>query len=399
MVRLFNSGALRHRNFRLVFAGNLVSLVGWWMHQVAQPWLVLDLTNSPFYVGLVAAMGTLPVTIFSLFGGVVADRYPKRRVIAITQTAFMAISLGLAAVVLSGVVTLAHVMLAALMLGTVAAFDIPGRQAFIVDLVGKPDLMNAIALNSSAFNASRVFGPAVAGVLIGTLGVGLCFLANGLSYIGVLVALALVRVSGGGAIQLSRSTFSTIREGLAYVVEHRPTRTLILSMATASVFGFSYQVLMPVFARGVLGLGAQAYGWMVSAAGAGALVGGLGLATFARRVPAGTVVKVASVAFGVTLILLGTTRSFPLVLLLLTISGLTMVAQTATTNTLLQTSAPDELRGRVMSVYTLAFIGLLPFGALLAGGIAERFGPTTFFLVGGTVCTAVALATAATKSE
>lgn len=399
MVRLFTSGALRHRNFRLFFAGNLVSLVGWWMHQVAQPWLVLDLTNSPFYVGLVSAMGTLPVTLFSLFGGVVADRYPKRKVIAITQTAFMAISLGLAGVVLSGVVTLAHVMLAAVLLGAVAAFDIPGRQAFIVDLVGKPDLMNAIALNSSAFNASRVFGPAVAGVLIGTLGVGLCFLANGLSYIGVLAALALVKVSGGGAIQLSRSTFSTIREGLQYVVEDRRTRTLIMLIATASVFGFSYQVIMPVFARSVLGLGAQAYGWMVSAAGAGALVGGLGLATFARRVPAGRVVKVASVAFGVTLILLGTTRSFPLVLVLLMISGLTMVAQTATTNTLLQTSAPDELRGRVMSVYTLAFIGLLPFGALLAGGIAERFGPTTFFLVGGTVCTAVALATAAMKSE
>jgi MFS family permease len=387
------TGALAHRNFRWYFFGNLISMIGWWMHQVAQPWLVLELSDSAFYVGLVAALGFLPITLFSLLGGVVADRYPKRRVILVTQTLFMFVTLGLAVVTLAHVVVLGHVMVAAAMIGLIAAFDIPGRQSFIVDLVGKADLMNAIALNSSVFNASRVFGPAVGGVLIATVGVGLCFLANSVSYLALLAALVVIRVPEATEAPVRISTMSTIREGLAYIAGHQVSRTLVVMLSLASVFGFSFNVLMPVWAREELGLGAKAYGWMVSASGLGALIGGLGLATFARRLPKGKVVMGAGLAFGIVLIAMGRARYFPLVLGLLVLAGLTMVALTATINTLLQTTAPDALRGRVMSVYTLAFAGLLPFGAVLAGAVGERFAPSTFFMGGGAICMIAAATT------
>ncbi len=379
-------GALKHRNFQLFFAGHLVSLIGWWMHHVAQPWLVLLLTDSAFYVGLVALLGTLPVTLLSLFGGAVADRFPKRRVVLATQVAAMGVALALAAVVLADVVTLAHVMVAATLIGVVAAFDIPGRQAFMVEMVGKRDLMNAIALNSSAFNASRIVGPAVAGVLIGTVGVGLCFLLNGFSYLAVIAALLAIRIPTAPSTVPPHSTWTTIREGLAYVAGNRRVRALLLMIASASLFAFPFQMLMPVLARDVLGLGAQAYGLMVTSAGVGALVGALGLASFARHIKKGRAVTVAAGTFGLLVALLGAIRSFPLILMLLVLIGFAMIVHTATTNTLLQTVAPDALRGRVMSVYTLAFMGLLPFGSLLAGAVAERFGPGMWLTGGGLLC-------------
>ncbi len=386
-------GALKHRNFRLFFAGHLVSLVGWWMHHVAQPWLVLLLTDSAFYVGLVALLGTLPVTLLSLFGGAVADRFPKRRVVIATQAMAMAVALALAAIVLADAVTLAHVMVAAALIGTVAAFDIPGRQAFMVEMVGKRDLMNAIALNASAFNASRVVGPAVAGVLIGAVGVGVCFLLNGLSYLAVIVALLAIRITPAPSRALPHSTWTNIREGLGYVAGNRRVRTLLFVIAGASLFGFPFQVLMPVLARDVLGLGAQAYGWMVTSAGVGALAGALGLAGFARHIRKGRAVAVAAITFGLLVALLGVVRSFPLILVLLVLIGFAMIVHTATTNTLLQTVAPDALRGRVMSVYTLSFMGLLPFGSLLSGLVAERFGPGVWLTAGGLVCCLIAITT------
>lgn len=384
-------GALGHPNFRLYFAGHLVSLVGWSMHSVAQPWLVLVLTDSPFYVGLVAMLGTLPIMIFSLLGGVVADRFPKRRVLLVTQTLSMIIALLLAAVVLTDVVSLTHVMIASTLLGMTAAFDIPGRQAFLVDLVGKPDLMNAIALNSASFNSSRVIGPGVAGLIISTVGVGACFLINGVSYIALIFALVMMRLAASPVATLMTSSPSTVRAGLSYVAANRRMRALILMIAFASIFGFPFYVLLPVIARNVLGLGSSEFGWMVSAAALGAVVAALGLATLGRRVPKGRVIAIAAPTFGVCVSLLGLARSFPLLLVLLMFTGFFQVVHTATTNTLVQSLTRDEFRGRVMSVYSLAFLGLMPIGSFLAGTVAERWNTTAWLSVAGLICAGLML--------
>ncbi len=379
-------GALGHRNFRLYFAGHLVSLVGWSMHSVAQPWLVLLLTDSPFYVGLVAMLGTVPIMILALLGGVVADRFPKRRVLFVTQTSAMIIALLLAIVVLSDVVSLTHVMIASTLLGMTAAFDIPCRQAFVVDLVGKQDLMSAIALNSASFNSSRIIGPGVAGLIIGAVGVGACFLINGVSYLALIFALVMMRLAASPVVASATPARSTVGAGLAYVAANRRMRALILMIAFASVFGFPFYVLLPVIARNVLGLGSVEFGWMVSAAALGAVVAALGLATLGRSIPKGRVITIAAPTFGVCVSLLGLARSFPLLLVLLMLTGFFQVVLTATTNTLLQSLVRDDFRGRVMSVYSLAFLGLMPVGLLLAGTVAERWSPTAWLSVAGVIC-------------
>jgi len=382
-------GALRHRSFRLFFFGQLVSVVGWWMHRVAQPWLVLSLSNSALLVGTVSALGTLPVTVLSLFGGVVADRFPRRTIVLVTQAAAMAVALALAAVVLLDVVRLWHVMAAATMLGVIAAFDIPGRQSFLVELVGERDLMSGIALNSSAFNAARVIGPAIGGVLIGIAGVGMCFLLNGISSIAVLVALIMIRVPSRPAHHDRHRGPPGVREGLGLLRTEPRVRTLLLTIAVMSVFGFPFQVLMPVFARESLGMGAGGYGALMAAAGGGAMVGALGLAGLGHRLPRGRIVAGGSVAFGVLIALLSAFRSVPVLLVVLVLTGFAMIAHTATTNTLLQTLVPDHLRGRIMAMYTFAFIGLAPLGSVGAGAVADRVGVRVVLAVGGTVCAGV----------
>lgn len=380
-------GALRHRNFRLFFLGQLISLVGTWMQQVAQAWLVLTLTNSAFYVGLVGALGSLPVLLFALHAGTVADRMSKLKLIILTQTAAMLLAFVLAALVYAKVVTVWHVIILAALLGVVNAFDVPGRQSFFVELVGKEDLMNAIALNSSAFNVTRVLGPAVAGVLIGKLGVGMCFLLNGVSFLAVLAALFAIRVPPHRPPALPPSTWAHIREGLSYVRHDRRMFTLLVNVAVVSILGYPFLVLMPVMARDVLHQGAMEFGWMSSAVGLGALGGALLLAAYARRLPKGRVLRDAATAFGVVLAAYALARSFPLVLALLVLTGFTMLVSTATTNTLLQTLTPDQMRGRTMSVFTLAYVGMGPIGAFQAGFFADRVGVPVTMLVGGLVCT------------
>lgn len=380
-------GALRHRNFRVFFLGQLVSLLGTWMGTTAQAWLVLSLTNSPFYVGLVSALGSLPVLLVSLYAGTVVDRVPKLKLIMLTQGCAMVLALALAALTVAGVVTVGHLIVIATLLGVVSAFDVPARQSFFVELVGRDDLMNAIALNSSAFNVTRILGPAAAGILIAAVGIPLCFLLNGLSYLAVLAALFSIRLPPYRPRAAPPSTWAHIREGLRYVTGDRRVAMLALNVAVLSVFGFPFLVLMPVVARDVLGRGAVEFGWMSSAVGAGAMVGALGLAAFAARVPRARVIRVSSLAFGGMLWLFALSRSLPLSLAILALTGFTMIVTTATTNTLMQTLAPDELRGRVMSVYTFAFIGMGPIGALQAGCLAQRIGVPATLMVGGAVCT------------
>ena len=389
-------GALGYRNFRLYFSGHTISLVGWSMHSVALPWLVLLLTDSPFYVGLVGMLGTLPILLFSLYGGVVADRFPRRRVLLVTQSTAMLIALLLAAIVLTNRVTLAHVMIVATLLGLTAAFDIPGRQAFVGELVGKRDLMSAVALNSVSFNSSRIVGPGVAGIIIGVAGVGVCFLINGISYLALIGALLVMRLApqpgrGGGGGGGGHTGRSTVWEGLAYVMHDRNMRTLVLTIAIASVFGLPYHVLLPVLARNVMGLGATEFGWMVSASAGGAVVAALGLATLGRRIPKGRVVTLAAPLFGIAVASLGVTRTLGALLPLLVVTGFFQVVLTATTNTMLQSLVRNELRGRVMAVYALAFLGLLPLGTLVAGIVAERWGAASWLTGSGLICTGLAL--------
>jgi MFS family permease len=287
-------------------------------------------------------------------------------------------------------VTLVHVMILATLLGLTAAFDIPGRQAFVGELVAKRDLMSAVALNSASFNSSRVIGPAVAGVIIGVAGVGVCFLLNGISYLALIGALLVMRLAPQPRSG-DYTSRSTVWEGLTYVMRDRNMRTLVLMIAIASIFGLPFYVLLPVLARNVMGLGATEFGWMVSASAGGAVVAALGLATLGRRIPKGRVVTIAAPLFGIAVASLGITRSLGALLPLLVVTGFFQVVLTATTNTMLQSLVKDELRGRVMSVYALAFLGLMPLGTLVAGIVAERWGAGSWLIGSGLLCTGLVL--------
>jgi MFS family permease len=391
--RLPTFAALRHRNFRLFYAGYVVSLVGVWMQRVAQSWLVLDLTGSAFYVGLVDSIGTLPVLLFALYAGAVADRVSRRRMVIATQLGSMIVALAFAAVTFAGWQTVTLVIVLAALLGVAQAFDIPARQSFFTELVGLEDLPSAIALNASAFNATRLVGPAIAGVLIGTVGVAACFFFNGVSYLAVLAALAAMHgPPGRRAVGPPTSAWVNIREGLRYVAGDARIRLLLLNVAALSICGLPVLTLLPVVARQMLGRGAQEYGWMMSAVGGGALVGALSVATFVSRMHKGRVLGAAAAVFGLALTSLALARTMAAVLVILVVLGAAMITTTALTNTLLQLLAPDWLRGRVISVYTFAFVGMAPFGSLFGGIVAEGFGVRAALASGGLLTTAAVLA-------
>jgi MFS family permease len=391
MSRLSNLlPALGHRNFRLFYAGFVVSLLGSWMQRVALSWLVLELTDSAFYVGLVDAVSMLPVLFFTLWAGVVADRFPRRGIVLVTQSGAMVFSAILAVLVFAGAITVWHILVLATLIGLTHAFDIPARHALMVDLVGKGDLTNAIALNSSAFNATRVVGPAIAGGIIGVVGVAMCFVLNSVSFLAVIGALLLLRLPPFKRREGLRSPWKDLREGFRYITSDVRSSTLVLNIAAFSIFGVPVFVLMPVMTRDVLGLGADAFGWMMSAVGVGALTGALGLAVFGHRLPRGRLLSIAAAAFGVFDVAFALSRSLPVSLVALVMLGFSMITMTALTNTLLQTIAPDELRGRVVAFYAWAFLGIAPFGALQAGWIAERIGTPNALAIGGTVCVVAA---------
>lgn len=386
-VRQVGLGALAHRNFRLFFFGQGVSLIGTWMQSVAQGWLVLTLTNSPFYVGLVSGLGSLGVLAFTLYAGIVADRRDKRRLVILTQSISMMLALVLAVLVWAHVVTVWQVMVLATVLGVVNAFDIPTRQAFIVDLVGKEELMNAIALNSSMFNAARVVGPAIAGALIGAVGLAACFFLNGVSYIAVIAGLLAMRLPRFEPRPASGSAWMGLREVVAFLRSDRRVETLVVLTATLSVFGFPFLVMMPVFARDVLHVRAAGYGALTAAVGGGAMLGALAIAVNTRRiVHRGRLMIVGGTSFGVLVALFAQSRSFALSLMLLALAGCAMIVNNALTNTMLQTLVPDHLRGRVMGFYSFVFVGMSPLGAFQAGAFAERFGAPAAVGFGGLIC-------------
>lgn len=376
--------ALRHRNYRLFFIGQLISLTGTWMQSVAQGWLVLRLTDSPALLGLVAAAGSLPVLLFSLPAGTVVDRVSKRQILVITQVVALVLSAILAILTLSGLVQTWHVITLAALLGLVNAFDAPARQAFTVEMAGREDLLNAIALNSSIFNGARTIGPAVAGVVVAVIGEGPAFLLNTLSFLPVIASLLIMRLppfsAPGGS---SRSM--QLAEGLRYIAGERRVRALLIQVGGIGLFCFVHIPLLPVFARDVLGAGADGLGLLAAASGSGALVAALLLAQLGDKIPRGRLLTGAALIYPPLMITFTTMRALPLAMLLLALAGWAGVTAMALTNTLIQSIVPDSLRGRVMSVFTLLLMGLSPFGGMLAGTAAEAVGSVPLVVAGSAV--------------
>jgi MFS family permease len=380
--------ALRHRNFRLYYGGQAISLTGSWMQSVAVSWLVLVLTNSSFYLGLVGALQTLPVLLFSFLAGVVADHTHKLRLLFITQATLMILALALGVLVEAQTLRIWHLCLVVFLAGTVMAFDIPVRQSFIVELVGKPDLPNAIALNSTLFNATRVMGPAVAGMLIAAVGLANCFFFNAASFLAVLLALILVKLPPVTPAPW-KPFLQAWRELLDYLLNQRLLKLLLLIMSVVSVLAMPYYVLLPMLARDVLGVGPKGFGLLMAASGLGAFVGGLTLARRLQRRP-----PMPSFLGGLALFLLGLLglalcRHYYLALIFIFVTGFGMASQLSTGNTLLQLNVPDELRGRLMSLFGLIIMGFAPLGSFLYGGVAHYLGPGPA-IAGGSLLAALA---------
>jgi MFS family permease len=378
--------ALRHRNFRLLWTGQLVSLTGRWMQSVAQGWLVLRLTDSAFYLGLVGFCTFLPILLFALVAGVAADRLPRRRALLWTQGVAMLLALLLAALTWFDLVRAWHVALIAFGVGITGAFDIPIRQAFLQDLVGRQDLPNAIALNSMAFNGARLVGPAVGGFLLAGYGEAAVFLVNGLSYLAVLAGLATMRLDPASPRPRDGTWAGEILEGLRWALNSTRARVFLALVVVSSLFGFPYSILLPAFARDVLDAGSRGLGLMMGATGLGAITGAFHIANRRGLGRTGLTVARAVILLGTALILFSLSRSFWVSLALLFLVGLAMMTQLASSNTALQLMAPGELRGRVVSLFMLAFMGMAPLGSLLAGWLARSLGTPWAVCVGGSVC-------------
>ncbi|MGH9456197.1 MAG: MFS transporter [Thermoanaerobaculia bacterium] len=382
--------ALSHRNYRLFFSGQLLSLVGTWLQSVAQAWLVYRLTDSALLLGLIGFANNFPVFFVAPFGGMVADRANRRRVLLATQIASMLLAGGLAAVTLTGVVRTWHVFVLATLLGVVNGFDIPARQSFVVDLVGRDDLVNAIALNSTAFNLARVAGPALAGIIVAVAGEGPCFLMNAVSYLAVIGGLAMIRLPDVVRGATGESTIRVLTGGFRFAGATGPIRALLLLLVVLSFTGMPYTVLMPIFADELLGRGARGLGMLMGATGIGALAGSISLATRKTVIGLGRWVARAALGFGVCLVLFSVSRSFWLSVALLLPVGFSMVLSMAASNTLIQAMVPDEIRGRVMAVYSMVFMGGAPLGALFAGALAESLGAPLTVAAGGLLTIAAA---------
>jgi MFS family permease len=380
--------AFRHRNYQLFFGGQLISLVGTWMQQVAQAWLVLELTNDALWLGIVAAAQFVPVMVLGLFGGVLADALPKRQTIFVTQAVMMTLAAILAVLTLTGVVEVWMIVVLALLLGCANAIDMPVRQSFVVEIVGRGDIGNAVALNSAMFNGARVIGPAVAGLTIAAFGSGVAFAINAVSFAAVLVALAAMDGSALRTPELPprprtpTQVVEQLREGIAYVRDTPPVLLAVIVIALVSTFGMNFTVVIPALAKDVLGLGAEGYGFLMTASGIGSLIAAGWLAV-AGGLPRTSRLVGGAIALGVAEILLAVSNLFPVSILLMIIVGFGGIAMAATANTMIQLNVPDILRGRAMSVYTTVFAGSTPIGGLLFGWIASAAGVAVAVAAGG----------------
>src|ERR1700746_2439883 len=385
--------ALRHRNYRLFFWGQLVSLIGTWMQQTAMSWYVYQITNSKLLLGTVAAVGSAPMMLFSIWGGSLADLYPKRSIIVATQTAQMVCAFLLAAGAWAGFARPLFIIVIAALNGVAMGFDMPARQAFTVEMTSREDLLNAISLNSSIVNSARVVGPSVAGLLIGAVGVAMCFFLNGVSFIAVIAGLMMMRLLPFERKIEIVSAGEHAWEGILYSIKHLRVRTILLLFLAVGVFGWSYAVLMPAFARDVLGRGANGYGILMSASGTGAFVGALLVATFGHLFTPRKIALGGVWLFSVAMLALAFTKIFSLALLFLFAAGFGMLLFFSTSNTVLQTIVPDEMRGRVMGVWSLVFGAMIPLGSLEAGAVAHFAGTPFALAFGAIICAGSALVT------
>ena len=379
--------ALRYRNYRLFFSGQSLSLIGTWMQQVALGWLVYRLTGSAFLLGIVGFSAQIPTFILASFAGVFADRYNKHKIIIATQTLAMVQAFILAFLTLIGSIRIWQILLLSLFSGLINAFDMPTRQSFVIDMVeDRNDLPNAIALNSSMFNSARLIGPTLAGFVISALGEGLCFLINAISYIALIAALLLMNISPKTNSQKKEKVLVGLKEGIKYAYNHKPIRTLLLLLGLVSLTGMPYTVLMPVFAKDILHGNAHTLGFLFGAVGSGALIGAVYLASRNSVVGLGRWIAIATSIFSLGLLFFSFSRNIYLSVGLMLFTGFGMMMQMASTNTLLQTLVDDDKRGRVMSLYVMAFMGTAPFGSFMAGTLASTIGAPYTVLSSGIIC-------------
>ncbi len=377
--------SLKHRNFQLFFSGQLISLIGTWMDTAAEALLVYRLTGSSLLLGTVAFAGQIPIALCATAGGYVADRFDRRKIVIATQTLSMILAGILAFLTLTHRVTVGEVIVLAALMGVVNGFDIPTRQAFIVQMVGHENLMNAIALNSSMFQGARVIGPVIAGIIVYKIGEGWCFFANSASYIAVIAGLLMMRVARRIPERRTDSPLRHVTEGFRFARNTAPIRALLMLIALVSLVGMPYSVLMPVFAVKVLHGTARTYGMLMGATGVGALIGGLTLASRRGVNGLGRWVALACGGFGTCLVLFSQSRWYWLSLCALVPMGFSMMTQMASSNTLIQVMVPDRLRGRIMGVYSIVFMGMAPLGSLLCGALAERIGAPRTLTIGGAI--------------
>jgi MFS family permease len=379
--------ALAHRNYRLFFGGQSISLIGTWMQQIAVSWLTFRLTHSAFLLGVVGFTSRIPTFLLASFAGVLADRWNRHRILVVTQTLSMIQALILALLVLTDTIAIWHIISLSLFLGLINALDIPARQSFVVDMIEKKeDLGNAIALNSSMVNGARLVGPSIAGILIATVGEGICFLLNGLSFFAVILSLLTMKITSKKREKQSAPVWQGLKEGFDYAFGFPPIRSVLLLLGLVSLMGMPYMVLMPVFARDILHGGPHTLGFLMAATGCGALAGAIFLASRKSVLGLGRIIVIASSLFGIGLIIFSLSHVFWLSLLLMMLTGFGMMVQMTSSNTVLQTIVEEDKRGRVMSFYTMAFMGMVPFGSLLAGGLASTIGAPETIMIGGVSC-------------
>lgn len=382
--------ALAFRNFRLFFIGQSISLVGTWMQQIAMSWLVYRLTGSALILGIVGFASQIPAFLLSPLAGVLADRWNRHRILLVTQILSMLQAFILAFLIFKGLIAVWHIVLLGIFLGCVNSLDIPARQSFIIEMVEKKEILgNAIAINSLMFNVARLLGPSIAGMLIAVLGEGVCFLMNGVSFLAVIVCLLLMNVKIRQHKYKPRHVMRELMEGVSYTFGFAPIRYILMLLSAISLMGMSYVVLMPVFASKVLGGGAQTLGFLMASVGVGALIGTIFLASQKKMLKLGSIIPVTSTIFSAGLILFSFSRVLWLALLMLALTGFGFMVNTASCNTVLQTIVEDDKRGRVMSFYTMAFMGMVPFGSLVAGILASWVGVTNTLTIGGVSCALV----------
>jgi MFS family permease len=392
--------SLQYRNYRLFFGGQSISLIGTWIQRIAMPWLVYRLTGSAFLLGVVGFAGQIPTFLLAPFAGVLTDRLNRYHILIVTQILAMIQAFILASLFFIGAIEVWHIVFLSVLLGCINAFDIPARQSFVIEMVEKKqDLGNAIALNSSMVNGARLLGPSIAGVLIASTGEGICFLLNGISYLFVILSLILMKVKPKKREIHNPNVLKELKEGFFYTFGFAPIKSIILLLGLISLMGMPYAVLMPIFAKEILHGGPHTFGFLMGASGVGALTGALYLASRKSVLGLGKIIPLSAGMFGLGLVTFSLSRLFLLSLILMVVTGLGMMLQMASSNTIIQTIVDDDKRGRVMSFYSMAFVGTAPFGSFLAGSLASILGAPNTLIIGGILCIVGALVFASKLNE